>query len=259
MNAALKNENMISHLIKAPGKNPTTSIQLNNLQYFLNSPNQYQHSNSYKNWYNLSIFYSQDTQPKFLFRDSKKVVTKNEVTKFVFDQENKATIFEHQNGENELKWMVRGTTGFTILNTLLAVFEQQYPIFGSWNALSFNLCAGIGCWTLIGLNIMSKRTVQKVKLLRSGDFVELFFFNAFWIPKSKIIHISEFANLQPAFYTFSRTELVTIGKIWINLEKNTFYGNKDYEDLLIEILNGKPQKLETSISNRAKNYNKSKF
>lgn len=46
--------------------------------------------------------------------------------------------------------------------------------------------------------------------------------------------------MTPSYLNYSRSELVTFGKIWINLEKSTYTGNKIYEDVLIEILNGKP-------------------
>lgn len=67
-----------------------------------------------------------------------------------------------------------------------------------------------------------------------------------------MIHISEFSSLNPAFFTFSRTELVTLGKTWINLEKNTYAGNPIYEDVLIDILNGKIQSLDSPLANKAK-------
>lgn len=62
-----------------------------------------------------------------------------------------------------------------------------------------------------------------------------------------MIHVSEFANLQASFVGYSRSELTTYGKVWINLERNAFYGNKAYEDIIIEILNGKSVKLDSNI------------
>lgn len=62
-----------------------------------------------------------------------------------------------------------------------------------------------------------------------------------------MIHVSEFANMQASFVGYSRSELTTYGKVWINLEKNAFYGNKAYEDILIEILNGKQVKLDSHV------------
>ena len=39
----------------------------------------------------------------------------------------------------------------------------------------------LGFSALIALNIISKRTVSDIKLLKSGDFVEIKYFNAFWV------------------------------------------------------------------------------
>jgi hypothetical protein len=41
----------------------------------------------------------------------------------------------------------------------------------------------LGFSALIALNIISKRTVSDIKLLKSGDFVEIKYFNAFWVEK----------------------------------------------------------------------------
>lgn len=119
------------------------------------------------------------------------------------------------------------------------------------NGMSFSLCTLTGLGLLSFFNIYSKRTVHTMKLLRTGDFVEVTFFNAFWVPSTKVIHISEFASMQPSYMGYSRSELTTFGKIWINLEKNAFYGSKAYEDMLIEILNGKTVKLDSYVLQRA--------
>jgi hypothetical protein len=34
---------------------------------------------------------------------------------------------------------------------------------------------------MIALNIYSKRVISEIKLLRTGDFVDVKFFNAFWV------------------------------------------------------------------------------
>ena len=125
--------------------------------------------------------------------------------------------------------MVRVATLFSILNTFLAVSEFVYPQFGGWNGLAFNLCTLTGLGILSALNVFSKRTISLIYLYRSGNIVEVVFFDAFWvciyykyfqIPKKKSIYISEFSNMQASFLTFSRSELTTYGKVWINLEKN---------------------------------------
>lgn len=45
--------------------------------------------------------------------------------------------------------------------------------------------------------------------------------------------------MESSYAGYSRSELTTYGKVWINLEKNSFYGNKIYEDIIIDVLNGK--------------------
>lgn len=73
-----------------------------------------------------------------------------------------------------------------------------------------------------------------------------------------MIHVSEFANMQASYMGYSRSELTTFGKVWINLEKNAFFGNKAYEDILIEILNGKTVRLDSYVLQRATQYLKKK-
>ncbi|KAL4436441.1 hypothetical protein ABPG74_003007 [Tetrahymena malaccensis] len=179
-------------------------------------------------------------------------------TAFLFDEENKTPIFEHMLGERDLRIAIRIFTIFTIMNVFLAIGEYQYPIFGGWNSFSFSLCALTGIGLLTFFSVFSKRTIHKMKLLRTGDFVEVSFFNAFWVPQTKMIHVSEFANMQASFVGYSRSELTTLGKVWINLEKNAFYGHKAYEDILIEILNGKTVKLDSYVVQRAAQYQKKK-
>jgi hypothetical protein len=162
----------------------------------------------------------------------------------IFDSEKKTAVFEHENGEQSLRWTVRLATAFTMLNTFLSAAEYSYPIFGGWNGFSFTLCSLTGIVTLIACNIFSKRTVHKAYLFRSGDEVELLYFNAFWIAKSQRVHISEFANLQPSYIGFHRSELTTHGKIWINLEKNVYANDPAYERILTDIFSGKPIRLE---------------
>jgi len=64
--------------------------------------------------------------------------------------------------------------------------------------------------------------------------VKILFYNAFWKPQtievellSLKIFVSEFANLEPSFHNYHRTELTQLGKIWINIERNYFYNMKD--------------------------------
>lgn len=61
-----------------------------------------------------------------------------------------------------------------------------------------------------------------MKLLKSGDFVEIKYFNAFWRPAIQTVHVSEFTNLQPSYFGFHKADLTSVGKVWINLDKNEF-------------------------------------
>ena len=42
-----------------------------------------------------------------------------DVSKLVFDDNGKCKIFEHKNGEYELKWIVRVISSLTVLNSIL--------------------------------------------------------------------------------------------------------------------------------------------
>lgn len=45
-----------------------------------------------------------------------------DVSKLVFDDDGKCKIFEHKNGEYELKWIVRVISSLTVLNSFLTGF-----------------------------------------------------------------------------------------------------------------------------------------
>ena len=61
---------------------------------------------------------------------------------------------------------------------------------------------------------------------------------------TKTVHVSQFANLQPSFMNYCRTELTTQGKYWINLQKNKYIGTKKLEQITIDILTGKDIKMD---------------
>jgi len=61
------------------------------------------------------------------------------------------------------------------------IFLNISIVFGGWNYLSFTIGLGTGIAATIALNVLSKRTIHKMKLFRSGDYVELTFFNAYWV------------------------------------------------------------------------------
>ena len=65
-------------------------------------------------------------------------------------------------------------------------------VFGGWNSFSFGLCASLGVGGFALLHLFSRRTISEIRLLKTGDYVEIKFFNAFWTPQTKLIHCSEF-------------------------------------------------------------------
>ena len=83
-----------------------------------------------------------------------------------------------------LLWLIRGSSLFTVLNMGLMTQEYMYPVMGGMNLFSFGLCTTIGIGLMMFLKIFSKRTVNEMFLLKSGDFVEIKYFNAFWLPIS---------------------------------------------------------------------------
>ena len=51
--------------------------------------------------------------------------------------------------------------------------------------------------------------------------------------------------------------MTTLGKIWINIDKNEFRGIPEYDEILTDILNGKPIRLE-KLAQKVKHYEKMK-
>lgn len=59
-------------------------------------------------------------------------------------------------------------------------------------------------------------------------------------PKTITFHISEFQYPQRSVAGYTRFELTSRGKIWVNLERNEFRNVKDYEELIETVFSGKP-------------------
>lgn len=97
--------------------------------------------------------------------------------------------------------------------------------------------------------------IREIKLFRTGDFVEINFFNAFWIPQKKIFHISEFSHLEPSYFIYYRTEVTSLGNAWISLEKNSYEGDVDYEEIINDVLNGRIIKMN-NLEQKVKKYQK---
>jgi hypothetical protein len=127
-------------------------------------------------------------------------------------------------------------------------------VFGGWNSVSFGICSLLGLGGLLFMKIISKRTIHKLSLHKDGKFVEITYFNAFWVsilrinhlqtPHNQTIHTSEFTAFEPSYLGYSKVELTSIGKVWINLDKNVFTNPYYQDDVLLTILNGHPVKLD---------------
>lgn len=96
-----------------------------------------------------------------------------DVSKLVFDDNGKCKIFQHKNGEYELKWIVRVISSLTVLNSFLTGLQFTYPsnfpynlVFGTWNQFSFSIFAGLGYLAILILNVLSKRTIHRIYLCK---------------------------------------------------------------------------------------------
>lgn len=68
--------------------------------------------------------------------------------------------------------------------------------------------------------------------------------------------MSQFAALEESYFGFHKSEITSLGKIWINLEANSYKGLPEYEKMLKDVLNGKTVDLAKliNIAERYKNY-----
>lgn len=92
--------------------------------------------------------------------------------------------------QEHLKWTMRGGTVFTLMNSFLWLSEYLDPckfwqmitkVFGGWNGFSFGLSTTLGFAGFALLHLFSRRTIEEIHLLKSGDFVEIKYYNAFWV------------------------------------------------------------------------------
>lgn len=86
--------------------------------------------NSVRNNFRLGQRFLSRTMPKnksliinqnlnMFSRQYKIISDPKEVSKLIFDDNGKCKIFEHKNGEYELKWIVRVISSLTVLNSVL--------------------------------------------------------------------------------------------------------------------------------------------
>lgn len=115
------------------------------------------------------------------FSKSYKIISDpKDVSKLIFDDEGKCKIFEHKNGEYQLKWIVRVISSLTVLNSVLTGLEFSYPsililylVFGTWNQFSFSIFAGLGYLSIFILNVLSKRTIHRISLCKDLQTVDV--------------------------------------------------------------------------------------
>jgi len=62
----------------------------------------------------------------------------------------------------------------------------------------------------------------------------------------------------PTYFNYTRSEITSLGKVWINLEKNVYSGLPEYDELTKEVLNGRIIKLSKidSVLNKYNQYKK---
>jgi hypothetical protein len=68
---------------------------------------------------NLASFVNQNSFSFSKMKNFKIISDPKDVSKLVFDDTGKCKIFEHKNGEYELKWIVRVISSLTVLNSFL--------------------------------------------------------------------------------------------------------------------------------------------
>lgn len=62
----------------------------------------------------------------------------------------------------------------------------------------------------------------------------------------------------PTYFNYTRSEITSLGKVWINLEKNVYSGLPEYDELTKEVLNGRIVKLSKidGVLNKYNQYKK---
>lgn len=95
-----------------------------------------------------------------------------------------------------------------------------------------------GLITFTLANLYCKRFVRKVYLHESGNRSRIVFFNAFGTEKVSEFHPKDFNILSPSYSGFYKSEVTTIGNIWISLGDNEFRDLEAYHNLAIRLLDG---------------------
>lgn len=58
------------------------------------------------------------------------------------------------------------------------------------------------------------------------------------MPQTKTYHVSEFANLIPSYMGYARSEVTSVGNVWINMDRNIYSGLPLYDDTVRNVLCG---------------------
>jgi hypothetical protein len=107
------------------------------------------------------------------------------------------------------------------------------------NQYGFILGSFVGLLSLTALNIYSKRVVKQIFLHKSGKEVTVKFMSALWKPREGVYSIREFGDCSPSYGNFHRAEIVSLGNIWLLKESSIYVKDKQIQDILQNILDGK--------------------
>ena len=121
-------------------------------------------------------------------------------------------------------------------------------MYGSLNQFGFGLGAFTGLILLTALNIYSKRVISRLHISRSGDRATIEFFSALWVPRTRTHRITEFGGAMLSYGNFTRSEITSLGNIWILKEASIFAQDPDIQFILEQVLNGQQVNLEQSDS-----------
>lgn len=105
--------------------------------------------------------------------------------------------------------------------------------------MGFILGSVAGLVGLTVLNIYSKRIVHRIYLHQSGRKASITFMSALWKPRTLEYNITEFAGVFPSYGNFYRSEITSLGNIWLMLESNRFGKEKAIVSVLDEVLHGR--------------------
>ena len=113
-------------------------------------------------------------------------------------------------------------------------------MYGGFNQFGFGIGSFTGMILLTVLNIYSRRVIHRMHISRSGVKVTFDFFSALWVPKSRTFNVTEISGASPSYGNFTRTEVVSLGNVWLMKESNAFITDPEIQYLVEMVINGYP-------------------